>query len=286
MHLQSRLRSARWLSCCIARFFGVFTKSFRIILCSWTSWCKHLLLLLLTVSVGLILKTTLCWAISLHLWSRRTTFSSTDWTGVWSVVANSERWNVCILFLSTTWKYEMGLLLIWEIKTQGLFPSWREILVWYEVWSHIDVIEKVFTVTFNALFSPKTGMATKEGVDQRTSNLFLVLIACARSDIERIFRQYYQDLLVQHPTLLDGILNEKSLMGYKERHIRYNYNRSFTHFYQVVQRHNENKSISNSLVFNKHILASSGFFYNNIIIIYKNADTIDPKIHGHRRILK
>ena len=180
----------------------------------------------------------------------------------------------------------MGLSHIWETKTRALSPSWREILVVFEVCSHLDVIEKVFTVTFNALFSPKTGMATKEGVDQRTSNLFLVLIACARNDIERIFRQYYQELLVQHPTLLDGILNEKSLMGYKERHIRYNYNRSFTHFYQVVQQYNENKSISNSLVFNKQILASSGFFRNNIIIIYKNSDTVDPEIHRYRRILK
>ena len=107
------------------------------------------------------------------------------------------------------------------------------------------MVENVFTTTFKALLSPKSGMVTKEGVDQRASNLFLVIISFARNDVESFFRQYYKELLEQNPTVLTGILNEKSLMGYKERHVRYSYNRTFTHFVQAVQHFEDLKSFSN-----------------------------------------
>ena len=100
----------------------------------------------------------------------------------------------------------------------------------------LDVPEQVFEAVYTQVFSPKTGVVTKDGLEMRDSNLVLVLLAFASEPIENYLRNIHSASLQMQPTLLKGILNENCIHGYQERHIRWSYNKSFLHFYNTVQR--------------------------------------------------
>ena len=102
--------------------------------------------------------------------------------------------------------------------------------------STIDVPEQLFEAVYTQVFSPKTGVVTKDGLEMRASNLVLVLLAFAREPIENYLRTIQAATLQMQPTLLKGILNDNCIRGYQERHIRWSYNKSFLHFYNTIQR--------------------------------------------------
>lgn len=54
--------------------------------------------------------------------------------------------------------------------------------------STIDVPEQLFEAVYTQVFSPKTGVVTKDGLEMRASNLVLVLLAFAREPIENYLR--------------------------------------------------------------------------------------------------
>lgn len=98
------------------------------------------------------------------------------------------------------------------------------------------MVERVFTVVYNMLFSPKAGVVTKEGLNTTTSNLLLVLIAFAREPIENYLRQIYDGLLKMNPALLSGILNDTYIQGYGDRQNRWAYNKSLLQFYNSIKQ--------------------------------------------------
>ena len=102
--------------------------------------------------------------------------------------------------------------------------------------STIDVPEQLFEAVYTQVFSPKTGVVTKDGLEMRASNLVLVLLAFAREPIENYLRTIHAASLQMQPTLLKGILTDNCIRGYQERHIRWSYNKSFLHFYNTIQR--------------------------------------------------
>lgn len=105
--------------------------------------------------------------------------------------------------------------------------------------NEIDITANVFTTTLKQIFSPKTGVVTKDGLDTRASNLMLVLIATATQPIEVYLQKMYASLLPREPHLLQGIFNKDSIQGFRERQVRWSYNRSFYVFYRTVQQYSE-----------------------------------------------
>ena len=104
---------------------------------------------------------------------------------------------------------------------------------------HAGITETVFVTSYKQIFSPKSGVVTKDGLDARASNLMLVLIATAPQAIEGYLQQLYASILPREPTLLQGIINESSIQGFRERQVRWVYNRSFYAFYRTIQNYSE-----------------------------------------------
>lgn len=103
----------------------------------------------------------------------------------------------------------------------------------------VGITENVFTNSYKQIFSPKTGVVTKDGLDTRASNLMLVLIATAPQPIESYLQQMYSSILPREPNLFQGIFNQASIQGFRERQVRWSYNRSFYVFYRTIQHYSE-----------------------------------------------
>ncbi|KAM7454095.1 hypothetical protein BLSTO_05149 [Blastocystis sp. subtype 1] len=105
------------------------------------------------------------------------------------------------------------------------------------------VTERVFVASYKQIISPKTGCITKEGLETRASNLMLILIVTQREAIQAYFAQRYASILQKEPNLLAGVLSDKYVSGYTERHVRWSYNKVFLRFIQTIQKYEEAVSV-------------------------------------------
>ena len=59
----------------------------------------------------------------------------------------------------------------------------------------------------------------------------------------RYFAQRYASILQKEPNLLAGVLSDKYVSGYTERHVRWSYNKVFLRFIQTIQKYEEAVSV-------------------------------------------
>lgn len=103
----------------------------------------------------------------------------------------------------------------------------------------IDITEELFAKLFTQIFLPKSNIVTKEGFDNRASNLVLVLVATASQQIQGYLQQIYANLLPREPNLLHGIFNENHIQNCGDRQVRWSYNRSLYAFYRTVKHYSD-----------------------------------------------
>ena len=94
---------------------------------------------------------------------------------------------------------------------------------------------------FAHIFSPKSDVVSKDGINISASNVILLIMVLRRDSIAQFLRETYTAALQQYPSLLDPILSDVYVQNYEDREVRWRFNEVLYSFYTSVKTMTDQK---------------------------------------------
>lgn len=102
-------------------------------------------------------------------------------------------------------------------------------------------IDNLFMGVFAHIFSPKSDVVSKDGMNISASNVILLIMVLRRDSIAQFLRETYTAALQQYPSLLDPILSDVYVQNYEDREVRWRFNEVLYSFYTSVKTMTDQK---------------------------------------------
>ena len=102
-------------------------------------------------------------------------------------------------------------------------------------------IDNLFMGVFAHIFSPKSDVVSKDGINISASNVILLIMVLRRDSIAQFLRETYTAALQQYPSLLDPILSDVYVQNYEDREVRWRFNEVLYSFYTSVKTMTDQK---------------------------------------------
>ena len=102
-------------------------------------------------------------------------------------------------------------------------------------------IDRLFMGVYSHIFSPKSDVVTKDGMNISASNVVLLILVLRRDSVAQFLRETYATALQQFPSLLDPILSDVYVQNYENREVRWRFNEVLFSFYTSVKTMTDQK---------------------------------------------